>query len=348
MLKLIIIIGVFFFTLSHSLESCEERKVKCDEIIKLSEIEGFWADEDEKIFFIESSDRPHLNARQSCSVESALRTNPQWRVLVVLTSPTLDLSKDNATCHLYNANNPNLHFRRVDKSRIFSGTPIESVYKSGKLDSSPTPVVHFSDAIRLVLIYKFGGFYADLDIVFLRRFPADLKNVFASDQVTQSDAQRAGKDYWGHEVCNAIFHLDKNHPMLKRSLAAFEKNFSGKWSSGGADILTVELMRECGYEKKISFGPGLFTPEKCNGIKVLRPKTFYPFGYFEAHEMGKSKTDEEWIEILEQSYTVHYFATSSRTQKKVLKPKNYGKVRPAMIYLGVNFCPISFDSVKIF
>ena len=39
----------------------------------------------------------------------------------------------------------------------------------------------FSDAIRLALLYKYGGFYSDLDVVVLKGI-SHLENVFASDQ----------------------------------------------------------------------------------------------------------------------------------------------------------------------
>jgi len=38
----------------------------------------------------------------------------------------------------------------------------------------------FSDAIRLFVIKNFGGWYSDLDMVFLKRID-NLKNVLASD-----------------------------------------------------------------------------------------------------------------------------------------------------------------------
>ena len=43
----------------------------------------------------------------------------------------------------------------------------------------------FSDAIRLALLYKYGGFYADLDVVVLKSI-SHLKNVIASDQGNNS------------------------------------------------------------------------------------------------------------------------------------------------------------------
>ena len=102
--------------------------------------------------------------------------------------------------------------------KVFGGTALHEVWKSGVLDRSRTPVVNyryvhlnqiiklllgstsneieqivtitshyctaqslFSDAIRLALLYKYGGFYSDLDVVILKSI-SHLKNVIASDQ----------------------------------------------------------------------------------------------------------------------------------------------------------------------
>ena len=42
--------------------------------------------------------------------------------------------------------------------------------------------VHSADALRLLLVHKYGGFYADLDFVILKDLK-HLKNVITSDQV---------------------------------------------------------------------------------------------------------------------------------------------------------------------
>ena len=43
--------------------------------------------------------------------------------------------------------------------------------------------VHTADVLRLLLIYKYGGFYLDSDFVILKSL-VGLKNVVASDQVS--------------------------------------------------------------------------------------------------------------------------------------------------------------------
>ena len=48
--------------------------------------------------------------------------------------------------------------------------------------------VHTADVLRLLLIYKYGGFYLDSDFVILKSL-VGLKNVVASDQVSGTMVQ---------------------------------------------------------------------------------------------------------------------------------------------------------------
>ncbi len=60
-----------------------------------------------------------------------------------MTSERLDLPASNATCQLLIRFPGVVHFRRVDKAKVFQGTPIEQVRLDGKFESSPTPIVHY-------------------------------------------------------------------------------------------------------------------------------------------------------------------------------------------------------------
>ena len=56
----------------------------------------------------------------------------------------------------------------------------------------------FSDAIRLILIYRYGGWYSDLDMVFLRPLNStyngeSLANVAASDSVHFSNYEKSSE-----------------------------------------------------------------------------------------------------------------------------------------------------------
>ena len=56
--------------------------------------------------------------------------------------------------------------QKVRRTNVFIVS--EDFFNSSILAQSHHRAVHTADAIRLLLIYKFGGFYLDLDYVVLR------------------------------------------------------------------------------------------------------------------------------------------------------------------------------------
>ena len=93
--------------------------------------------ENKNLFFIESSGRNYLNPRDACAIESAVKNSGlAGHIIVAMTSPVLDVMKNNATCHLYSEHaGRNIFFRHVNVDTIFKGTPIHQLHIDGKLKS---------------------------------------------------------------------------------------------------------------------------------------------------------------------------------------------------------------------
>jgi hypothetical protein len=132
-----------------------------------------------------------------------------------MTSPILNVTANNATCQLYTRfAETKVFFRHVNVNKTFEGTPIDPVFKSGLLDpkhdmgshdKERLRIVHYSDAIRLILLEKFGGWYADLDMV-IRKSLTEFRNVLGCDN--GKDKSIVPEDFYGTKVSNAIFHVD--------------------------------------------------------------------------------------------------------------------------------------------
>ena len=136
-----LLVILFVLEVTFSEETCHVNN-ECGTVVELEDIEDSWRDKD-KIFFIESSDRPYLKARQACAVESAVLRAGNLPVIVVMTSPILDTS-NNATCQVYEKySNSEVYFRTANKKKIFTGTPLQKLYEDGRIDNSPTPIVHY-------------------------------------------------------------------------------------------------------------------------------------------------------------------------------------------------------------
>lgn len=171
----------------------------------------------------------------------------------------------------------------IDLTSLFKDTPIQKIHEENKFESltevhSETEnltkdlvkSVHHSDAIRLVLIYKYGGFYSDLDVVILKSLDG-LKNVMSCDESTSESVQNLPNDFLGTKVSNAIFHFTKGSPFIKRCLETFSSTFDGRWGSGGPNLFQTVLLDLCNVRDTSSkfLSTKNISPEKCQGITVL-------------------------------------------------------------------------------
>ena len=274
--RLVVVIFVASVLAEKDEEVCQKDTIcglcslKEDKVIKLSEIEDEIAETESRLFFIESSNRTYLLPRQVCAVESALEKAEIDQIYVIFTAELLKITGNNATCQLYQKY-PNIKFRHVNLNNLFQDTPIYEPYKSGLLQKKAEPnsdvhykkehlpVVNLSDAIRLVLIYKYGGWYSDTDMVFLKSIK-EFKNVAAADDYDERELKR-DPTYIGKSVSNAIFHFDKQHVFLNVSLQLFPHIFNGVWGSGGPQIFKQARELLCKGDNK-----------NCDHLLTLPPK----------------------------------------------------------------------------
>lgn len=111
---------------------------------------------DKSIFFHETScnsfykGKITINARQACAVESAALLNPNLDVYLLYSSPgVLQFSGDESDKFLRALlSYGNVNILHLDYYKHTKGTPVEELYKSGKLESSDFVVFHASDVIR--------------------------------------------------------------------------------------------------------------------------------------------------------------------------------------------------------
>ena len=69
----------------------------------------------------------------------------------------------------------------------------KSAFKA-KIFKSKTWIHHVSDAIRLVALYRIGGWYFDTDTVIMKSLNTfEARNIFSTDQNTEVIKKQAGK-----------------------------------------------------------------------------------------------------------------------------------------------------------
>ncbi len=134
-------------------------------IVEIKPFEEFVPAE-HQMFFVETGERTFFKGRECCSIESAAIKSQLSQILIVMTSKVLELHLSNCTRNIYEKY-PNVKFYTTTFGKVFNGTAIEG--QERRYD--PTfkfAKTKISDLLRMALVYKYGGFYSDLDIVTLK------------------------------------------------------------------------------------------------------------------------------------------------------------------------------------
>ena len=162
-----------------------------------------------KAFFLETSGRSTLKYRQACAIESLARLNPNTSVHLLMTSQNIDY--DSPVIKTLLANFPsNFDVTSIDVGDYVTDTPLEHWYFCTTWNYGPYPVVHLSDALRLLTLFKFGGYYFDLDVIQIRPVESYRNFIATEDRV---------------KVANAVFHFDRGHPLLRLAIEEFHTHY---------------------------------------------------------------------------------------------------------------------------
>ena len=189
--------------------SCERDNLL--ELDDLESVESSLIEDNKKIFFIETSDKKYFTPREACAVESASRMS-NLNVYFLRRSSTLSL-QFNATCQLYQ-HFKNIKFLKININQVFRNTPLEGFDQLEAFTQSNWTLSHLSDSLRFAVIYKYGGFYSDLDTVTIKDL-SNFENVFASSKEA------------GNILYSGNFHLHQHHPLLENLMKNVMKNYKG-------------------------------------------------------------------------------------------------------------------------
>lgn len=128
-------------------------------------------------FLVESSGRSTLTIRELCTIESVATHHPEHSVYVLLTTNLLRKTwPTRKLIEIY----PNVQFRFLEFESFIKASPLRHLWNSGQIQKSLYLVSHVSDIVRFLILYKFGGYYLDLDQLLLRPLP-DLPNFIGKE-----------------------------------------------------------------------------------------------------------------------------------------------------------------------
>ena len=150
--------------------------------------------------------------------------------------------------------------------------------------------------------------------------------------------------------------------FLETVMQVFDSTlFSGEYTSKGAMVFTKALDKICGQKNanKSQFDLIDYGRENCLGTKIIDQRLFYPLDLINA---GLIQSYNYWYELFKNSVAINFTKgfkyygslkedvtdSANANYKKVLRPKDYGKNKPAVTYIGSTNCPLSFFSISPF
>ncbi|XP_065331575.1 lactosylceramide 4-alpha-galactosyltransferase-like [Cloeon dipterum] len=243
----------------ENLEICQRPA----EILNALEILDSRNESREAIFFIESSNKGTITARQVCAVESTARYNPEADVYVLLLDPPEDpdLAIDEQVLTLLRYHK-NVRLLRVESANYYNGTPLQEWSLANRINTSYNRVEDASDMLRIVTLLKYGGKYLDLDFVIQQSLDSMPPN-FLSFEL-------------GSDVCNGVLGFQKGHPMLQMMVQEQADTYDGTiWGYNGPTMISRVMGRFCGISQAEIFETG----KKCVDVVVFKQDKFFPISY---------------------------------------------------------------------
>lgn len=280
------------------------------------------------VFFIESGnsiDDVALNSRQACAIESAALTNPHLKVFVLYTSRErlegLKISRELDAILSY----PNVFINYLSIDELSLSSPMENFIASKKLEESEFRVEHTSDVLRLLLLWKFGGTYLDMDTI-------DRKKL---DSVQSNYACPESRVYMNGAILN--FDNEGGKDLAEIFIKAMVQNFDGASRGQNGPILISDVLEKLCNASTTS---EMVMKGNCNGFHVLPRKMCYPVDGYHWRRLMDEVYSNETMAKVEESLVVHFWNHNTKNVKLLRNST------AAYIRLANQFCPKVMQSCE--
>lgn len=270
---------------------------------------------EKRIFFIESSGEECLRPRQACAIESAALTNPDMTIYVHMSlrappgRPEEDrgegLERHCRTMELIRAL-PNVRIIYEDDllGKYLKGTPLEPLYHSGAFNRSRYALQHISDAVRIAILYQYGGIYLDLDVVVLRSLRCLRNSAGHVDVLGQVSVE------------NDVLAFDAGHKFLRFFMRWMAEGYRPDQRAAiGPLALTNVFKAFCKLpadrQKFSEDSDETFLCHKETPVTLMKPLALHPIAYFEQNRFYAcdSPLSEEVERLRSGTYSVHVYGS---------------------------------------
>ncbi|CAN0027035.1 unnamed protein product [Bubo scandiacus] len=276
------------------------------------------------VFFVETSERTNPSDLFVdlfvCSVESAARTHPGTRVLVLMKG----LANGNASLPNHWGFSllsyfPNVEFQPLDLRELFSGTPLAKWYLQAQQRQEPYFLPVLSDACRIAIMWKFGGIYLDTDFIVLK----NLKNLTNALGMQSQDV-----------LNGAFLSFKPKHKFMELCMKDFVDNYKGWiWAHQGPHLLTRVFKKWCSISN-------IQNAMSCKGVSALPQEAFYPVRWEDWHKLFEAISSSELHRLINNTYAVHVWNKLSHGTRLEITSQ------ALLAQLYSQFCPATSVKMK--
>jgi len=249
----------------------------------------------DNIFFIESNDNlTEFHPRLLCAFESAAIHNPNKTIFILINK---DSRLENIP-NFFGGRLKNVILVRVDYAELVVNTPLAETWSKGAITTIGFYLNNISDALRVVVLWRFGGTYLDSDIISVKPVPREHQNFILCNGMGPM------------LLSNAILSFQRKHPFLDLTLSEQAKNFKPHaWGNLGPTRLTTCARAYCDTPSKEVLENNYCNP-KSNitgaGFKVLHHSAGYGVTYPAWHKFYDITKADEVMAMTKNSFAVHY------------------------------------------
>lgn len=193
----------------------------------------------------------------------------------------------------------NVYVLREDLSKHFLGTPLESLYTSGQFQKSQYAFQHMSDALRVALLYKYGGIYIDLDVIVLRSLKC-LRNTAGHTFILGESS-----------IENGLMIFDRGHKLLNFFMRLMKQTYKPEERSViGPNGLSRAFRMMCNHSSVV-ISDAVYDYRCYNEVHVtlLNKTAFHPITYFEQNRFFTENFDRNELKLFDTSYSVHVYGS---------------------------------------
>ncbi|XP_075263572.1 uncharacterized protein LOC142355229 [Convolutriloba macropyga] len=317
----------------------------CGKIIKLPVFPYHNPNKNHQVFFVESSPGRKMTGRVMCAFESALRVGKLPVKVLIRSTQTLKIDHP-ALCDLVQEFYPDkLSFYNVEIPELFAGTPLDGIVE--RLDWKNSHFkVHLSDLMRAAVLFKYGGFYLDHDVITLKDL-RQIQNTIVLDNITTypTETCEPRSKEKSRMLNQGTMHFQKHNPVLLKYLHLMNDTYRQglKFLALGPPLVHEAASIVLGYKNQPS------TPKKTPHLTIAPSfkfrllATMVKVGARPPKLFDLTVDGSYFDNFVNCSYTLHMNGKKSKTRAITGNPH-----RDAYSYLGPKICPKSFSHIRKF